>query len=325
MFNSLIRYYNQNREKIIKVIVIIIAVIALIQILNQMAKKQAEAKKENTQNIQSSSIISNNQSSDKSANKIQTDSIINSGTITTQTASKNQTKIKNFVQFCNNGDVNSAYSMLSQNCKDELFETAQEFKTKYVDKIFLSKKQYNIENWISSSLGETYKVTYINDDTLQTGTISSSIQDYITIDSNQELNVLRYISNVQINKTGSNSVATINIIDKDVYKDYEIYNIKVTNNSPNTIMLNRRADNDRIYVTYSRSNTKYTAYITEIYEGNLILNIHQTKYISIKINKKYDGNLAVEKMVFADIIKNKTKFDENKENYTEISAIQVDM
>ena len=325
MFNGLIRYYNQNREKIIKVVVIVIAVIALIQVLNQITKKQSEEKAQNMQNTTISS--SSDQSSDKSSNKIHTEAIISDTKISSQTANKNQTKIKNFIQFCNDGDINSAYSMLSQNCKNELFETAQEFKTKYVDKIFTTKKQYNIENWISSSLGSTYKVTYINDDMLQTGAVSNSIKDYITIDLNDELNVLSYISNVKIEKVASNGIATINVIDKDVYADYETYNIKVINNSENTIMLNRKADNDKIYVTYSGSNTKYTAFITEIYEGNLTLEKNQTKYLSIKINKTYDGNIATKKIVFADIMNNKTEFNasNDKNNYTNISSIQINL
>ncbi|MGN1327870.1 MAG: hypothetical protein ACI4VQ_07350, partial [Clostridia bacterium] len=91
--------------------------------------------------------------------------------------------------------------------------------------------------------------------------------------------------------------------------------------------LNRKEDNDKIYVTYSGSNTKYTAFISEIYEGNLILDRNQTKYISIKINKTYDGNIGLQKIVFADIINNKTKFDEtkNKNEYTDISSIQINM
>lgn len=321
MFNQIIRYYNQNRKKVITIVIVVIAVIVLIQVLNQIAKKQSEEKMEN---IQTSNVITTTQSNSKSANTLHTDSTISDTTISTQTAKQNQNIINSFIEYCNNGYIDSAYNLLSQSCKEALFTNIDEFKSKYLEKIFTSKKTYNIENWLSSDYGYTYKVTYIGD-LLSTGSTIGNIEDYITVDKNEKLNILRYIANVNINKTGSNKIATITVIDKDVYDDYEIYNIKVANNSKNTIMLNRREDNDGIYVKYYESNAKYTAFITEIYENNLILDKNQEKYISIKINKLYNGNTSLKQIVFSDIINNKEQFDKlkDKNTYTDISTIQI--
>ena len=115
----------------------------------------------------------------------------------------------------------------------------------------------------------------------------------------------------QINKSAENNIAKIEVIDKEVYDDYEIYNIKFTNKSANTIMLNR--------------NEEYTAFISEIYEQNLILERNQEKYLSIRINKIYNGEINTSQMVFSDIINNKNTFDSttDKSSYNDISTIEI--
>ena len=128
-----------------------------------------------------------------------------------------------------------------------------------------------------------------------------------------------------MNKSASNDIATIQILDKVVYDDYEKYSIIVTNNTKNTIMINRKEDNDGIYTVYSGSSEKYSAFISEIYEQNLTIEANQTKYLSIRINKLYTGDSAVKKMVFSDIIKNKKEFEkyETKSLYTDVSTIEM--
>lgn len=326
MFNSLIRYYNQNRGKIIFIIVIIIAIIVLIKLLNQFARNKNLAE----QNVNAVATGTTAQdTSTKSANVLHTESQVSGGKITATKASENQTLIDNFVKLCNNGNVEEAYNCLSSNCKTEVFPTVDEFKSKYVDEIFSSSKQYNIENWKNNGELYTYKVTYVAD-MLSSGIVSDSVEDYITVvteNSELKLNIFRYITNVQIDKSESSDIATIQVIDKDVYDDYEIYNIKVTNNTTNRIMINEASDNGGIYVQYKGSEAKYTAFISEIIQSNLVLESNQTKYLSIKINKIYTGVLQASTITFSDIIKNKAAYDQltNKSNYKDIITIQVNL
>ena len=318
--HKLISLWNQNRKLFIGIIVVIIAVFVLIQLLNQMAAN--DLKKQNNQNTvsqsQESSII------DKSANTIKTESIADSGNISSNTAKQNQTIIDNFINYCNSGDLANAYSLLSEKCKEELFKNQEEFNTKYVNNIFTSKKQYNIQNWYTSDLGSTYKITYIND-IISTGTIENNVEDYITV-SNNKLNILRYVGTVNVNKSASDKNILITVLDRDIYDEYEIYNLKVSNLSNNTIMLNRHEDNGGIYVTYDNNKT-YKAKTSEVYSGNLAIEVGQTKYISIKVNKMYNGNFEAKKITFSDIINNKSDFDmaNNKEAYTNISTIEINL
>lgn len=323
MFNSIIRYFNQNRKRILVVVVVIIAVIALIQVLNFFSAKALEEKR----NIISTNTT--NQGSYKSPNVLHTDSIISKEEISQADASENQTLIKNFIQACNDGKIDMAYSYLSDDCKKELFPTVNDFKSKYYDQIFTATKNYNIENWITAESTYTYRITYVNN-LLASGTLSDNIEDYITIvleNGQRKLNVFRYIMNVKINKSSENNIVKIEVLDKDVYDDYEIYNIKATNKSQNTIMINRSEDNNGIYVQYNGLDNKYSAFITDIYEQNLILQKNQEKYLSIKINKVYNGVTNLKEMVFSDIINNKENFDKiiDKSKYTDISTIEINL
>ena len=320
MLNSIIRFYNLNKGKIWRIIIIVISIILLIQVLNSIAKKS----REESSNVVNDETSNKSQTSSKSPNIMQTQVSTGGSDVSKSDARNNQMLIANFVSYCNNKSITDAYNMLSEECKKELFSTEDEFNNKYLKKIFTNKKDYNIEAWKNTSVGVTYRVTYV-DDILSTGKVGTNTEDYITVDGNGKLNIFRFIGTEKLNKSASNDIATIQILDKVVYDDYEKYSIRVTNNTKNTIMINRKEDNDGIYTVYSGSSEKYSAFISEIYEQNLTIEANQTKYLSIRINKLYTGDSAVKKMVFSDIIKNKKEFEkyETKSLYTDVSTIEM--
>lgn len=320
MLNSIIRFYNLNKGKIWRIIIIVVAIILLIQVLNSIAKKS----REESSNVVNDETSNKSQTSSKSPNVMQTQVSTGGSDVSKSDARNNQMLIANFVSYCNNKSITDAYNMLSEECKKELFSTEEEFNNKYLKKIFTNKKDYNIEAWKNTSVGVTYRVTYV-DDILSTGKVGTNTEDYITVDGNGKLNIFRFIGSEKLNKSASNDIATIQILDKAVYDDYEKYSIRVTNNTKNTIMINRKEDNDGIYTVYSGSSEKYSAFISEIYEQNLTIEANQTKYLSIRINKLYTGDSAVKKMVFSDIIKNKKEFEkyETKSLYTDVSTIEM--
>lgn len=321
MFFNLRHFLNQNRGKILVAIFIILAVILIIRFANYLASRALE--RDNTP----SGTTSSSQYGSTSPNVLHTDSTIGTGSVDEEQASENQSLINRFVQACNNGDINQAYSYLSNSCKNEMFSTVEEFNTKYYTPIFSTKKEYNIENWISSGDSYTYKITFV-EDILSSGIISDNIEDYVTVvteNGEKKLNVFRYIMNEQINQIGENDVISIEILDRDIYDEYEIYNIRATNKTENTIMINRAEDNDGIYVQYRGNDEHYGAFITEIYEQNLILQSNQTKYLSIRINKIYNEQNSVDNITFSDIINNKDAFDQigDQSVYSDISTLEI--
>ena len=67
---------------------------------------------------------------------------------TKQTEISNSKLISNFIEFCNNGDIQSAYNMLSEKCKNKLFPTMESFKNGYSDKLFNVQRLFLLRKYI---------------------------------------------------------------------------------------------------------------------------------------------------------------------------------
>ena len=262
--NNFKRFININQKNIFYIIIIMVLIIIIVSGLNYYYLKKED---ENQKNIIDNNITIENGYVNENNVKIED---INTKETKELQSNTLENTMKKFVSYCNNKSITDAYNMLSEECKKELFSTEDEFNNKYLKKIFTNKKDYNIEAWKNTSVGVTYRVTYV-DDILSTGKVGTNTEDYITVDGNGKLNIFRFIGSEKLNKSASNDIATIQILDKVVYDDYEKYSIRVTNNTKNTIMINRKEDNDGIYTVYSGSSEKYSAFISEIYEGKVKL------------------------------------------------------
>lgn len=216
--NKIIRWYNQNRKVFWIAILIIITLIALPKELNKYAKIKKE---------QTSSSISNNTTT---YNKEEY-SVITGENVKQEVHTQNSNIINNFIDFCNNGDIENAYKILSKECKEKLYPTIDDFEDKYFNKIFNNKKSYNIQAWISEGSYNTYKID-LKEDMLSTGNANSAlIEEYYTIvyeDGGYKLNINNYIGSTIINRIKETEEVKIEVISKDVFMEYEIYNLKVT-------------------------------------------------------------------------------------------------
>ena len=153
--------------------------------------------------------------------------------------------IEEFIDFCNRKEIQKAYDLLTEACKEEKFKSnIQLFKSNYVDKIFVGKKTYTIQNWINT-YQNTYKIKII-DDMLSSGKISSSentIEDYYTIETignETKLNIDAYIGRKESNQEVNSNGIKVKILKRNIYKEYESYDITIENQTANTILLNSR-------------------------------------------------------------------------------------
>ena len=182
------RYYNQNRKKIWGVIIIVASAFILIQLLNSVL----QANHDKTQNI-----ISNNE--EKKINTENSKLTANTSAITGEKISnerlENATKIiDDFINCCNKKELEKAYNMLTDKCKEEMYNSLEDFEKSYYEDVFGGEsKTCNIENWANN----TYKVNIMND-SLATGKSNNgySKEDYITIEKvkdDYKLNINNYI------------------------------------------------------------------------------------------------------------------------------------
>ena len=124
MDNKIVRWYNQNRQIIWTVILTIIGIIILIQTLNNTYNK-------NNPEEESSSI--GNSTTTYNTNNY---SVVTREEISETMSEESIDLIEDFFRYCNSGQVEYAYSLLSQECKQELYPTIEDFRTKYYNRIF---------------------------------------------------------------------------------------------------------------------------------------------------------------------------------------------
>ena len=302
---NLRRYYYANKTKIWRGIFIVAFVLVLIQVLNYFqGRKTKKINNTNADTITSNTSLI----TDKSA--------LGTGTVSESKLKNDMRIIDEFLNLCNNKKFEDAYKLVSTDCKNNLFTTYEIFKKTYCDKIFNTYKTYTTENWN----GNTYKVR-ITEDPLATGKTSNdmSIQDYMTIveENNEEkLNINNYIGRNKINAVNTQSNVKIEVISRDTFAEYEVYNIRVTNNSDKTIYLDDVEKTSTIYVEDS-NGLKYNAASGEIIYSTLKIRPGSTVEYAIKYTNTYRASRKIKKLVFANLILDYDKYIKNPNNYNE--------
>ena len=188
--------------------------------------------------------------------------------------------------------------MISKDCKTVLFPNINIFKNNYIKKIFNQNKTAKVEKEIYGN--GIYKVTYMNN-ILQSGGKSDKQRiDYIYItdeDENKVLSLNKFLYIKKIGTESKNKRLNIEVIEKQIFIDYEIYTIKITNNTENEILIANQNDVNNINLT-DENDVKYSSYIDELATEILVVQQNGTKTINIKFNKTFNTDRKIKYMNF---------------------------
>lgn len=318
-------FFNRNRKQILLAIIIIASIIILIQLLNYFTMRQIEEENSNnainvnsSRNNSSTITISNTTTASK-------DSAISGGSVSTSTLQSDTEVIDQFIEYCNNGQIEEAYSMLTEDCKNQMYPNIEAFEESYYNNIFNGyRRTANIQNWT----GSTYLVRMV-EDMLSTGKYNNgeAIQDYITIESEnreKKLNINNYIGNYEINDTIEEEGIEITVTSRDTYMDYKIYNLEVTNNTDKTILLDGLRDPKSIYIE-DTNNVEYSSYNHELSEGELLVNNGSTQNISIRFYSSYVSTKTINTLVLSDVVTDYEEYNQtqDQDNYDNTIEIRV--
>ena len=112
--HKIISFYNQNRRKIWVILIAAIIIIAIIYYLLYGITRDSN------RNVSDSGSSINEISDKLNSVTITTPKSVISGT--TVDANENKLKtIDEFVEYCNNGQIEQAYNLLSDDCKKEIY------------------------------------------------------------------------------------------------------------------------------------------------------------------------------------------------------------
>ena len=307
--HKLLQLYNQNRLKVWAIILASIFIIVLIQLLNNFAKEENDNKKISNENEETTqNVVSYNQESE---------SIVSSGKVSDKYKDKFGEIIDEFYTYCVNHQPEKAYQMLSVDTKNLMYPTQELFEKLYYESKFDGNKQYSFQSWSTYDQIYVYKVK-IFDDMLSTGKSSDqdSIEDYITVVPDEDtfkLNINSYITRKEINKKDSNDIITAEVGVSDIYMNYQIYTIRLKNNTDKTIILDTRKNTNTTYITDERENRFY-AMLYENKEEDMILKPQESKTIKIKFNVAYREELEIEKITFNNILNYEEYLNNQEEN-----------
>ena len=299
--NRLIRYYNQNRGRILIAILVIAFIITITQLLNEQAKKENQRVNNNTEikNIIQTNNTNIQGSNQNTQNAIQNIVQNNSNTVTSTNI------IDKFINYCNEGQIQNAYDLISNDCKKVLFPSIEVFKLNYFQKVFTQKRSYKSEE---SMYGKPlYKVTYYAD-LLSNGGYNQegNLQDYIMLvqqDGKNKISLNKFLYTEKINKSENKNSIFINVLQKYVFLDYEIYQIQVSNKTSETILLCENEKNEQIYLMDERG-MKYSSNIDEYEHEKSIINNESTTILNLKFNKIYNKQVKAQSIVFSNIVIN---------------------
>ena len=314
--NRFIRYFNQNRVKIIIAILIVAFIIILIQAINNILKEMQTEEEPTEPVIQDSSRP--------------VESVITGEELTEETTDNNLNVIGQFVGFCNNQEYENAYNLLSQDCKDAVYSTLNSFVTDYCNKVFTTNMSYNLELWYNASNAYTYRILYFENNILSTGNINptNNIEDFITVTESEDgykLNINNFIERETINKSQNieGTEITITINDRYIYRSYERYTITVRNNTDKTILLSEGTNGNDICLVDS-NEVEYDSIINEVSLANLELTPGVERTLDIRFYKMYNLYRTINSISFKNIILDKNTFEQDAEN-TQRLNINIDI
>lgn len=296
-----IRFFNQNRKQIFRVILIIVSIFILIQLINSIIKRNSE--EEIMKYSQEESITDSNKISDEGL--ISDKSAVTGQSLSTDKMKIATTTINNFINYCNEKNLEKAYNLITDECKEQIFNSLEVFEKSYYKNVFNGEKKIcTIENWV----GDIYIVN-ISEDMLATGKYNKGYvkQDFITVkkvDDGYKLNINGYIGYSEINKTTSNDDISMKVICNNIYKDYDEYTINVTNKTDYTMQLDNLNSSKTLYIEDS-NGMKYSYYSHELTNPMITINPGETKEVTIKFYSSYVSTKEINYIVFSNIIATK--------------------
>ena len=305
MFRKLRLYYYNNKKMIWVIIGMAIFIIVIIQLLNSIEENRTEEILSNT-NANANDIASN-----ETYLPSTTSSIISDSNVSKKDLEEDTDIIEEFVNYGNSNDVEGAYNLLSQECKDEMFSTSDRFYNNYFKGVFSEKRAYDLDTWDSSGNRTTYRIKYLNN-VMATGTVNEEfIEDYITVieeNNEKKLNINQFINKVDLDKKASKDGLDVSVVSKCYYYDYETFEITFQNNSEKTVVLDSKNDTETVYVKDS-NNVRYPWFGNEIANEYLTINPGESRTLKIKFNKMYNSERKDETINFADLLIGEEKTD----------------
>lgn len=212
--------------------------------------------------------------------------------------------IEEYIGYCNEGNYQKAFNMLSEDCrKYEFNDDVQEFMKHVLIKMPTPKK-YSIQNYSSTKYGKRnmyiYEIKYI-DDLLATGLTNTTYNytsENLTFyegEDGLEMNAGNYLYHTDIKSISENEYLKIDVVDKVVNYSIESYKVKFTNRSNYTIVIADGEEQEEVVLRLPQENRNRTSL------NKIVLEPSQAKEVTFIFPKFVDDGDESQAMLFSSI------------------------
>lgn len=165
--------------------------------------------------------------------------------------------IKEYVDYCNEGNYQKAFNMLSEDCKKYAFNNDVEEFARYVLIKIPNPREYSIQDYSNYGKFYVYEVKYI-DDILATGLTNQEYTyatEKIVFTKNSQgvydMATGNFISHDEINSVAENEYLKIDIKERIKKYSLEIYQVKFTNRTDSTVVIQDNIENGEVNLVLS--------------------------------------------------------------------------
>lgn len=236
--------------------------------------------------------------------------------------------LKEYIGYCNEGNYQKAFNMLSEDCRSYEFDNDVEKFMLHVLVKMPTPKKYSIQNYSNTTYGNKkiyiYEVKY-TDDLLATGLTNTTYAytsekfTFYEDDNDQlQMNAGDYIYHSDIKSISENEYLKVDVVDKVVNYSIEQYEIKFTNRSNYTIVIADGVETDEVVLSLPAETRKRseTGDIVLAPQEAITLNFTFPKFVddgdvsqaivfsSIRVMEKYSGTEDIDEATIQSEIDN---------------------
>lgn len=229
-------------------------------------------------------------------------------------------KIEEYCKYCNNKEYENAYAMLTDECKEYVFEDDIENFKKYIDYIFNGNKVYSIQDYSNKDNVYVYNLT-ISADLMATGMNTEDSKSmyidkvvFIKDDNNTKFSVKGFIKSEDMDCLGEDDYMKISIYKKITYYDKVTYKMQITNKTTYPIVIANEKEKSEVLLSLGGDNR---GMVLDNYRNDFIIARVGLKNLSeMTFNKYYDESKKETAIIFNKIrvLKKYTEIDSNWES-----------
>lgn len=304
---KIIDFWKRNKTKILIGLIILIIIIVINTILKNMPKKIPEPSYTYKPHV----------------------TVLDDKEVPKKVQQPIESLVDKYFNYCNNGQYEEAYNLISDECKNALYPNLDSFKA-YIDYVFNGKKKlYSLQSY--SVVDNTYIYQMrIYDDFMANGTSDGYYyyEEKIIlkeINGEMKLSIGEFISKDNPNISVEDEYMRIEIVDRQVDYETETYRVKVTNKTDDKyIILADGTQNNEVKLSFGTRKDSPEQAVT-----SLIVNPGGFRFEDIVFPKFYDNGNTSQGLYFG-AVRILKEYDyqvgttqENLDNAVKLYALEV--